>query len=129
MESRRRVLIVDDDNDLRHILRRLLTKRGWTVAEAADGHEALGRVADDPPDLILLDHRMPGLSGAEVYREMRARRVDVPVVLMTAARDIQVLADALGIPDRIAKPVDVQRLVETLEQAAARRAPGAPAGG
>jgi CheY-like chemotaxis protein len=79
------VLVVDDDPDLRRRLRGLLEKDGWAVDEAADGREALGRLAARP-SLVLLDLLMPGVDGFEFLAEFRKRDEfrSVPVVVLTA---------------------------------------------
>jgi CheY-like chemotaxis protein len=81
----RRVLVVDDDADLRRRLRGLLEKDGWAVDEAADGREALDRL-EARPSLILLDLLMPGVDGFEFLAEFRQREEfrSVPVVVLTA---------------------------------------------
>jgi CheY-like chemotaxis protein len=81
----RRILVVDDDADLRRRLRGLLESDGWEVAEAADGHEALDRL-DPSPSLILLDLLMPGMDGFEFMARLRDRpdAQSVPVVVLTA---------------------------------------------
>jgi CheY-like chemotaxis protein len=83
--SARRALIVDDDADLRRCLRELLEKDGWAVDEAADGREALGRLAARP-SLILLDLLMPVMDGFEFLAEFRRREGprSVPVIVLTA---------------------------------------------
>jgi signal transduction histidine kinase/CheY-like chemotaxis protein len=83
------VLIVEDDRATREILRRTLEREGWTVAEAADGGEALARLADVRPGLIVLDLSMPGMDGFEVVEVLRARPEwrDIPVIVLTA-RDL-----------------------------------------
>jgi PAS domain S-box-containing protein len=82
----RRVLVIDDDADLRQRLRGLLEKGGWEVDEAADGREALGHLAARPPALILLDLLMPGMDGFEFLAELGQRQEgrSVPVVVLTA---------------------------------------------
>src|SRR5262249_47815140 len=82
----RRVLVVDDDADHRRHLRGLLEGGGWEVDEAADGREALDRVADRPPGLILLDLGMPGVDGVEFLAALRRREEgrSVPVVVLSA---------------------------------------------
>jgi CheY-like chemotaxis protein len=81
----RRILVVDDDPDLRRRLRGLLEKDGWAVTEAADGREALDRLADRP-SLVLLDLLMPGMDGFEFLAEFRRRAEfrSVPVIVLTA---------------------------------------------
>jgi CheY-like chemotaxis protein len=83
--SARRVLVVDDDADLRRHLRGLLEKDGWAVDEAADGREALDRLAARPA-LVLLDLLMPNMDGFEFLSEFRQREESrsVPVVVLTA---------------------------------------------
>jgi signal transduction histidine kinase/DNA-binding response OmpR family regulator len=81
-----RVLVVEDEADMRNILRRMLERAGWVVAEAANGHEALERLAEDRPHLILLDLMMPEMDGfvfVEVLRQQDAWR-SIPVVVVTA---------------------------------------------
>jgi CheY-like chemotaxis protein len=82
----RRVLVIDDDEDLRQRLRGLLEKGGWEVDEATDGREALDHLADRLPALILLDLVMPGLDGFEFLGELRQQQEgrSVPVVVLTA---------------------------------------------
>jgi CheY-like chemotaxis protein len=83
--SCRRILVVDDDADLRRRLRALLEKDGWAVTEAADGREALEQMADRP-SLVLLDLLMPGMDGFEFLTEFRRRPEfrSVPVIVLTA---------------------------------------------
>jgi CheY-like chemotaxis protein len=83
--SSRRVLVVDDDAELRRRLRGLLEKDGWTVDEAANGRQALDRLASKP-SLVLLDLLMPIMDGFEFLAEFRRREAcrSVPVVVMTA---------------------------------------------
>ncbi len=82
----RRVLVVDDDGDLRRRLRGLLEKEGWEVDEAGDGQAALDRLAQRRPGLILLDLLMPGMDGFEFLAALRRRKEDrsIPVVALTA---------------------------------------------
>src|SRR5262249_10437261 len=81
-----RVLVVDDDPDVRRHLRGLLETQGWEVDEAGDGREALDRIAQNPPGLILLDLVMPGMDGFEFLVELRRRPEgrSVPAILLTA---------------------------------------------
>ena len=82
----RSVLVVDDDADLRELLRRALEREGWAVLEAADGRAALEQLDKRAPGLILLDLLMPRMDGFELLAELRARPAwrDTPVVVMTA---------------------------------------------
>jgi CheY-like chemotaxis protein len=79
-------LIVEDDDSTRQILRRTLTKQGWSVDEAENGEEALQRVAQHPPRLILLDLMMPKMDGFAFLDELRQQeaRRSIPVVVLTS---------------------------------------------
>lgn len=108
------VLVVDDDPRNRALLRDLLTARGHTVTEAGSGREALQRMAEAPPDVVLLDIMMPGLDGVEVCRQIKtdSRTAHIPVLLVTALSD---RADRLrgieaGANDFITKPLDTRDL-------------------
>jgi CheY-like chemotaxis protein/anti-sigma regulatory factor (Ser/Thr protein kinase) len=81
-----KVLVVDDDPKSRDVLRRTLTKEGWTVAEAANGHEALDHLERGRPALVLLDLMMPEMDGFEVLERMRREVAwrDIPVIVVTA---------------------------------------------
>ena len=81
-----RVLVVEDDEDMREVLRRRLEKEGWAVSEAANGREALERVAESRPELILLDLMMPEMDGFQFLEEVRKQEEwrSIPVVVVTA---------------------------------------------
>ena len=82
----RRVLIIEDDAATRQMLRGMLEKEGWAVAESGNGHAALEQVAADRPALILLDLMMPGMNGFEFITELRQREAGrgIPIVVLTA---------------------------------------------
>jgi PAS domain S-box-containing protein len=86
-KAERRALVVEDDADTRVWLRRMLREEGWTVLEAANGREALARLADVAPDIMLLDLIMPEMDGFELIEELRQDEVwrRLPVVVVTAA--------------------------------------------
>ncbi|MGO8992509.1 MAG: response regulator [Polyangiaceae bacterium] len=107
------VLIVDDDSDIRFTLRQILRDEGFRVLQARDGLEALERIAEEEPDLVLLDLVMPVVDGWEVLRTLRRCRADLPIVILSA-----VPAD--GCPDFIQKPVSFARLIELLDVVRAR---------
>jgi len=116
-----KVLIVDDDPTARDVLESFLEAKGYAVASAADGPEALKRVAADPPDVVLLDVMMPGMDGWEVLEALRARS-RVPVLMVTAkdATDDVVRGLSGGVDDYIVKPFKL-REVEARIQAVLRR--------
>ncbi|MEN8182871.1 MAG: response regulator [Myxococcota bacterium] len=107
-----RVLLVDDDPDLRRLLAGTLESEGIAVSKAADGEDALRQARQEPPSLILLDARLPGLPGLEVCRALRGdpdrRLADVPVVMLTGVRlDERDLVEAFeaGATDYLVKPI------------------------
>lgn len=108
-----RVLVVDDEEEIRKILSRILEKEGFKVITALDGQQALQRICNDAPDIILLDVRMPGLNGMEVLKKIREIDDDLPVVLVTAYADIHQAVEAMkeGACNYLAKPFDNNEVV------------------
>ena len=110
-----RVLVVEDDPDLAALEADLLEERGHRVEVAFNGREALAAVERASPDLILLDMKMPVMSGREFADEYRRRqRSPAPIVVVTAADDAQVRAAEVGASGWIAKPFDPDALVENV---------------
>jgi len=118
------ILLVEDDPDIRHLVSYKLTKGGLDVIGVGDGIAALRAARDHPPDLVLLDVRMPRMSGIEVCRELRAGplRADVPIILLTARSLPQDLEQgyAAGASDYIVKPFSPRELLKRVEAALAR---------
>jgi len=104
-----RILIADDREVGRALLRRLLTRRRYVVSEAVDGAETLDAVARAQPDLVLLDLRLPDIDGSEVLRQLRAEysAAELPIVMISAEHDGEVAAAclSLGADDFLMKPV------------------------
>ncbi len=100
------VLIVDDDEKLLHMLRRTLTYEGYQVLTATSGLEALARLQEQPPDLIVLDWLLPGLSGVEVAARLRAAGDSTPILMLTARDAVEDRVEGLdsGADDYLAKP-------------------------
>lgn len=113
--SRKVVLIVEDDDDLRRMLRTALMIGGFTVDEASDGAAALYRIHNQPPDLIVLDLSLPTVSGLIVHQEVaaHAHTRQIPVVIVTGS-DMNL--DHLQVPCVLRKPVDPERLVSTVRE-------------
>jgi two-component system phosphate regulon response regulator PhoB len=109
------ILVVEDEAPLLTLLRYNLEKQGFRVEEATDGQEALLRVAENKPDLVLLDWMLPTLSGIEVCRQIRRRPAtrDLPVIMVTARTEDQDAVRALdiGADDYITKPFAVEALL------------------
>jgi len=82
-----KVLVVDDEAPIRNALSRLLSKRGWTVQEAASGSEALEKIQSFEPELMLLDIRMPGMTGVDVVSEALSLDPDIGILMLTAVSD------------------------------------------
>jgi two-component system KDP operon response regulator KdpE len=121
------ILVVDDEPQIRRVLRSTLSFRGYTISEVASGEEAVEVAAKLKPDLILLDVNLPGMSGIETCREIR-RSTDVPIIMLTvrnAERDKVVALDA-GADDYVTKPFGIEELLARI-RASLRRHPTADA--
>ncbi len=118
-----RVMVVDDDEALRDLLARELVRSGHRVAEAADAAACRARLAEEEPDVVLLDLMLPDEPGIEVLRRLRAERPDVEVIVLTAhgTVDTALAAMKLGAFDYLRKPCHLQELELTLERAYERR--------
>ena len=115
----RKVLVVDDAEDVRHWLRLTLEARGWQVADAASGEDALVAFdGDGRPDLIVLDHMMPGMSGLEVADALRSRGYDGPVVLFSAYLSASMSADIRRLGLVSVSKVDHTALFRVIDAAA-----------
>ncbi|MEP7003083.1 MAG: response regulator [Chloroflexota bacterium] len=112
----RPILIVDDDQEILAMLRDFLESEGLTVRTASNGQEALDALADTAPSLILLDMRMPVLDGWGFAERYRALSLAYPIVVMTAAESARRWADEIGATAYIAKPFDVDELLQTIER-------------
>ena len=107
-----KLLLVDDEDDFRRATSPALRRRGFIVTEAASGEEALLLLDADLPDIVILDLKMPGLSGIETLEKIREKDQTLPVIILTGHGDLQ---DALAgirlkIVDFLQKPVDVEQL-------------------
>ena len=113
--ARTRILVVDDDEIVRQILQDQLQGEGYQVRTAADGEEALARVAEDPPDLILLDVIMPRIDGYEVCRQLKSdpRTILIPVVMVTSLQATQERIKGIeaGADEFLSKPCNPQELM------------------
>src|SRR5277367_4592261 len=106
------ILVVDDEPQIRRVLRSTLSFRGYEITETSSGEEALELVHKLKPDLILLDVNLPGISGIETCREIR-RWSDAPIIMLTvrsAERDKVVALDA-GADDYVTKPFGIEELL------------------
>lgn len=136
--SRARILVVDDDSDLRRSLAELLEEEGYEVSCAKDGEEALRALSGAAPDAILLDLTMPVMDGW-TFRDVQrgdSRLAAIPTVVISAAYSDPRAVQSLGAEAFLAKPFELSRLTETLQRVlgtdaltrarASRRGAGAP---
>ncbi len=128
MTGRRDVLVVEDDQDLVSLLEMVLLDAGHAVRTAADGLEALERVEEAMPGLILLDMRMPRMNGWEFTREFRARHDRAcPIVVVTAAENAAARAREIGADGWLAKPFDLDDVLRAVERHLGPAGGGPPA--
>ncbi len=121
------ILIVEDDPNIRKLVRVNLVKRGYTVCEAADSREALARFQEEAVDLVLLDLVLPGLSGVDICAWIRARST-VPIIVLSARleEDLKVAALDAGADDYVTKPFGQEELLARV-RAFLRRSYSVPA--
>ena len=125
----KKVLLVDDDVDVRKFVSKLVERAGYEVVEAKNGMEGMGTVRQDKPDLIILDILMPKQSGIRMYRELKTDEPlrDIPVIVLSAIapksffRSQEVLAEFAGQPvpepeAYIEKPEEPEELIELMKK-------------
>lgn len=125
LNTQRRILIVDDVEDNRNVLDRHLRRAGFATDMAADGMTAIGMISASPPDVVLLDWMMPGLSGLETLQAIRERfdENQVPVIMCTALGEETTIVDAIkaGANDFVMKPINVPILMARMKSQLARK--------
>jgi two-component system response regulator (stage 0 sporulation protein F) len=112
----KKILAVDDEESIRELLEDFLTFQGYEVETASNGEDALLAIEAKPPDLVLLDIKMPGKSGIEVLRKIKALQADIGVVMLSAFGDLATIKEArkLGSDFYLQKPVNLKHLQEYL---------------
>ena len=124
-----KILVVDDDPQIRRVMKVTLVARGYEVIEARTGEEALEKLSGEMPNLVLLDMNMPGIGGLETCRALR-QGSDIPVIVLTVRdgeRDKVAALDA-GADDYVTKPFGIDELLARI-RAAMRRSPSSPESG
>jgi len=112
VETKGRVLVVDDEVNARTALAELLRDEGYVIESAGDAFKALSKLSDFAPDLVLTDLKMPGMDGLALLDKLRADDPDLPVIVMTAFGEVETAVRAMraGARDCLAKPVNVGEL-------------------
>nr|WP_290698373.1 response regulator [Halomonas sp. UBA3074] len=122
-----KVLVVDDEPNIVLSLEFLMEQAGFEVVTAEDGEQALARVTDSQPDLLLLDISLPGISGFDVLERLRSEEAtsDLAIIMLTAhGRDVErEKGMALGADDYITKPFSTQALVEKVKKLLMKESP------
>jgi DNA-binding NtrC family response regulator len=115
----RSLLIVDDDESVRDALRRGFRGKDWSIATAEDAPACLAQYERDRPDVVLLDHGLPGLTGLQVLEALRERDPDATVLMLTGHAEIPIAVEAmrLGAENFLTKPVDPAHLEASVERA------------
>src|SRR3982751_124092 len=117
------ILLVDDDDEIRASLRRSLALEGYSIAQAADGAEALRAARDAPPDLVVLDVMLPEVDGLEVCRGLRAADETLPIIMLTARDAVpdRVAGLEAGADDYLVKPFAFEELLARIRVQLRRR--------
>ena len=108
------ILVVDDDESIRTTVSDVLDLEGFRVVTAANGAEALERVAQSQPAVVLLDMRMPVMDGWAFAHEVAVRGIRVPILVMTAADNARAWAEEIGADGYVAKPFDLNELISAV---------------
>ena len=111
--TKKRILIVDDDDEIRELLEFDIGQSGYVVDTAKDGAEGLNKALNNVYDLILLDVMMPKMNGFEVCKNIRQARLAIPILMLTAKGTIEDKTDGFdsGVDDYIVKPFDIQEVL------------------
>jgi DNA-binding response OmpR family regulator len=119
-----KILVVDDEKKITDILKAYLEREGYQVSAAYDGSSALESIRKNPPDLVVLDLMLPGISGWDVCRQLR-RDSDIPVIMLTARDETaeKIIGLELGADDYVTKPFDPKEVVSRIK-AVLRRSTG-----
>ena len=125
----KRILVIEDEPQMLLGLRDNLELEGYDVQTAADGDEGLSKASSAPPDLVILDVMLPKRNGFDVCRELRARNVSTPIVMLTArsAETDKVLGLELGADDYVTKPFSITELLARVRAVLRRSNPPRPA--
>lgn len=119
MKKPKKILVVDDNQDNRKLVVKVLSKRGYQMVEAVDGEDALSKAVEEMPDLILMDISMPKIDGHEVTKRLKNQNdfKNIPIIAMTAhaMKGDKEKALHAGCEDYISKPIDIHELPEKIQ--------------
>jgi DNA-binding NtrC family response regulator len=123
MGGKPNILVVEDGQSQREMLRDFLSDEGYSVSEAEDGRSALAKLRKDRFDLVLTDYKMSGMDGMALLRAAKALNPEVDVVMMTAFGTVETAVDAMkaGASDYITKPIDLDELQLLIERISGQR--------
>ncbi|WCM61567.1 response regulator [Paenibacillus polymyxa] len=110
--EKKKVLIVDDQNGIRILLMEVFGSEGYETFQAANGKIALEIVEKEPPDLVLLDMKIPGMDGLEILKHLKTMNPDIKVIMMTAYGEMDMIKEAteLGALMHFTKPFDIDEM-------------------
>jgi len=123
MSEKQSILLVDDDEQLCTSIGRMFERSGYKVTTAHDGREALDVLSDDNIDLVISDLRMPNVDGIELMEEIKRKKIDVPIIFLTAYGEIESYMDLMnmGAFEYLNKPLDVKEILRTARKVLAER--------
>ena len=126
-DEKRKILVVDDEQQITRVLKTTLTSRGYSIRTAADGDEAVQTIREWSPDLVITDLRMPHMDGLELCRHIRARS-QVPVIVLSVKGEDKIKVEALdaGADDYVTKPFSVPELLARVRAALRRSTQAEP---
>ena len=120
MVTMARVMVVDDEEDLRNLVKMVMEKEGFEVESAEDGNDFLEKVDRFQPDIVILDVMMPGPSTKEILQKLREKGVDSKIVLLTVVRfsseEIKKLSEMGNVVGYMTKPFDIPELVSEINK-------------
>jgi DNA-binding response OmpR family regulator len=112
----RKILVVDDEPEVRKLMEHFLTDRGYEVRLAANGREGLTAIDSFTPDVVLLDMHMPEMDGVETLKQLATRAPGLPVIMVTVNEDVQTTSQLLqlGAADYVPKPFNLDYLEQAI---------------
>lgn len=112
------ILVVDDERHVRNLIKKILEENGYDVVTVATGEEALVELRKARFDLLILDLKLPGISGTELLRRMKQEGIDIPILVVTAITNANPIVEAMkyGAMDYLSKPFPTQDLLKKVEE-------------